>query len=176
MKGVTVVTASLPERGKLLAQCVASVTAQTVPPVAHLIYVDHMRQGCTIATNKLVGAARTEWIATLADDDLFDADHLERLLEHGRGADVVYSPPRTIIGNVRNEDPNQFAGPPPNIPSTALIRRSMWMKAGGYSGYPEDNVLWQKLLALGASFVRHPQITWTYRFKISPDHINESRG
>jgi glycosyltransferase involved in cell wall biosynthesis len=158
----------------MLAECVASITAQTVRPAAHLIYIDHDRKGCSHATNTVAKMVRTPWIATLADDDLAYPNHLETLLAHSLHADVVYS--KCVINDMRSGEHGGYTlGDPPNIPSTALIRTSVWRKVGGYHGVVEDNETWQTMLSQGARFQRVDVVTWEYRFHQTEDHVNDSR-
>lgn len=60
---VTVITPSLPSRANLLAESCRSVAAQERPPDAHLIGIDHRREGSAANRNRLVRAATTDWLA-----------------------------------------------------------------------------------------------------------------
>lgn len=88
---------------------------------------------------------------------------------------MVYSLCRCV-----NEDAAQFHAYPPGIPSTALIRRSQWLRHGGYQprthGRPEDNALWIRMLDHGCRFARIEQVNWTYRFNLGNGHRNDSRS
>lgn len=164
---VSVLTASLPERGEMLAEAVASVRAQTYVPEAHLIGVDHHRLGAPIIYNALARAADTVWISFLDDDDLLDPNHLETLMDNSTEADVVYA-------NCRSEG-HEFSlyGRPFSeadlqdhclVPITALIKRSVFEKAGGFaneSGY--DWRLWQRAVSSGARVRQLHAQTWLYR-------------
>ncbi len=86
-RAITVITPSLPDRAAMLAEAVASVEAQTLSAEAHLIEVDHLRDGPAILRNRMLERAATEWVAFLDDDDLLDPHHLETLA--AGSADVV---------------------------------------------------------------------------------------
>ena len=90
------VTPTLPERTGMLAEAIQSAVAQTVQPYAHLISVDYFHSGPSYHLNALIAAAQTPWIAILPDDDLWDKDHLEKLLSRRRDRDIVYSWGRVI--------------------------------------------------------------------------------
>jgi GT2 family glycosyltransferase len=170
---VTVITASLPTRGQMLAECVASVAAQTVAPAAHLVGVDHARRGSSATRNGLVRAAESEWIAVLDDDDLMLSHHLETLLAASAEADIIYSycavEGRPGWNPSRPFDEAALRAGPNYIPITALIRRSLLVALGGWrdssevaAGW-EDYDAWVRALDLGARFVCWPAATWVYR-------------
>jgi glycosyltransferase involved in cell wall biosynthesis len=167
---VTAITASLPDRTSLLAEAMATVTAQTVA-TSHLVGVDASR-GVAEVRNDLVRATRTDWVAFLDDDDLLDPNHVELLLGCGANLDVV-------IPHCR------FDGPPlPNgycnrpfdradlkrhgiFPITVLARREAILDAGGFptQGRYEDWELWNAMADAGCRFEVIPETTWTYRTK-----------
>lgn len=165
---VSVLTPSVPERWAYLAECEASVRAQTFDRWEHLVAVDDLREGCAVTMNRLAVEARGEWLLPLADDDLILPGCLETLLRAHHeefpkiNADVIYSPP-LVTGN---EDRWWFYQAPPAIPSFALIRASLWRDLGGYDETltrEEDRDFWVKAIAAGARFVRVDEPTWVYR-------------
>ena len=139
----------------MLAEAIASVNAQTLPPVAHLIGVDHQLIGIGRTLNRLATAVEAEWLARLDDDDLFDPNHLETLASRADGADIVYSwcrvaprvmgasePPYPSVIGTSSWVPNQSFDADRlrksnYIPATTLIRRSLWEELGGWhlAGY-----------------------------------------
>lgn len=166
--GVSVITCAIPERLDLLAEAMAAVRAQTYQPAAHLIGIDYARIGTARNLNRTAVPAASEFLAILADDDLLDPHHLERLMAASDGADVVYSWCRTVGRG--GWTPNEHFDPVRlrqynYIPATALIRASAFWEVGGFPDEPlEDYGLWLRLLDWGARFVCVPEITWTYRF------------
>jgi hypothetical protein len=168
---VTVITASLPTRSAMLAECVASIAAQYRPPVAHLVAVDHARAGSSAMRNLLLGAVKTEWVGILDDDDIALPHHLAALAEPD--ADVVYSLPK-VEGRsgwqpVGPFDPARLAIES-YIPATSVIRTRFLDVIGGWRpssqvehGW-EDWDLYKRLHAAGARFAFVPEITWRYRF------------
>lgn len=168
---VAVITPSLPSRAPLLAEAVQSVAAQTFEPLAHLIALDYKRVGAPFVRNALARVVDADWLAFLDDDDLFLPHHLETLMAASTGADVVYSwsEVQGRDGWSCNEHFDAAALRRANtIPVTAMIRRSTFLKVGGFpldmSGI-EDWGLWLRALGAGARFVCVPEVTWIYRFQ-----------
>lgn len=170
---VTVITASIPTRVQMLAECVASVANQNQPPAIHLIGVDHAREGSSATRNRLLAAVRTEWVAVLDDDDMALPVHLAALTAAGADADIVYSLPL-----VEGRTGWQPVGPfdeirlrrESYIPATALVRTRLLDALGGWRDSAdclygwEDWDLWLRALDAGARFAFVPEVTWRYRF------------
>jgi glycosyltransferase involved in cell wall biosynthesis len=160
---VSVITATIPERAKMLAECKASVQAQSYPRVEHIVERDDHREGCSVMVNRAVARAEGDWLLPLADDDLILPRCVEILLAHSADADIVYSPP--LVWGLH--DPWWFFQAPPAIPATALVRASLWRDLGGYdesARREEDRKLWTRAVDAGARFVRaDEQPTWVYR-------------
>lgn len=167
---VTVITPSIPERGELLAEAIASVNDQTHPPVAHLIGIDVAHAGPSVIRTRLVEAATTEWVAFLDDDDLLYPTHLERLAAHADDADIVI-PYCRFIGkpipagyyNVRFQ--RATLAKHGIFPITVLARRSVILENGGFDPADryEDWALWNRIADNGGRFVTVPERTWVYR-------------
>lgn len=169
---VTAITAALPSRFHLLAECMESVLDQTVPVDEHLVAVDYARRGTARVVTGLALAARNEWVATVEDDDVWYPNHVQELTraQVDTGADIVYSycdvtgrdwTPNSPFDADRLRRENF-------IPATALIRRQLVADLGGWRdgtahGY-EDWDFWLRALAAGARFHCHPVKTWRYRF------------
>ena len=163
----TVITASLPHRAHLLADAVASVAAQT-HPAEHLISVAAMR-GVADVRNSLMRGAETEWVAFLDDDDLLDPHHLETLLAHSDGADVVipycrFDGPPLPEGYCNRPYDRAALRRHGIFPITVLARRDAVLAAGGFAteGW-DDWQLWNRMADEGRRFVTVPEVTWTYR-------------
>lgn len=169
---IAVITPTLSERAPMLAEAMASVAAQTLMPMAHVVWVDHARVGCGAARAAAVKVTDADWLAFLDDDDLLYPDHLERLASSAGNADVVYSwcdvtgrpwcPNRHFDADELRRD--NF------IPVTALVRRDVLVSVGGFrttnyaAGVWDDWDLWLRMLDDGARFTCIPEITWQYRF------------
>lgn len=169
---VSVLTPSVPERAHMLEEACASVAAQTCRDWEHLVLVDDQYNGCARTVNQLAHEAVGEWLFLLADDDLLHPDCLQAHLNARVGADIVYGPP-----TVEGEDEGQFHLGPPGIPSTALIRGTMWEHLRGYNEQlteREDRDLWERAQGLGYVFKRIPDGMWTYR--LGHPLGNKSRG
>lgn len=163
MSKVSVITATIPGREAMLAECVLSVRSQSHRNYEHIILLDSDREGCSAMVNRAVAQADGDWLFLIADDDLLLPGCLEAHLAVSDDADVVYAPP--LVWGVH--DPWWFFQAPPVIPSTALIRRDLWDTLGGYDELAvreEDRKLWVKAMDAGARFVRvEGQPTWIYR-------------
>ena len=164
---VTVITPTLPERSQLLERCKASVLAQT-EECAHLVAVDHERQGPVRFRNFLVREeAETEWILPLDDDDTLDPDCVQTLLDHSEDAEIVY-PFCRMVGRTDGWVPNKLFTADALfkqnfIPVTALIKRDLFLMLGGYQDVPlEDWALWQWAYLHGATFRCVPETLWSY--------------
>jgi glycosyltransferase involved in cell wall biosynthesis len=159
---VSVLTPSIPERAGFLDECVASVKAQTVTGIEHLVKVDGQRNGCSITMNELALEAQGEWLLPLADDDLLLPRCVETLLSYADQGDIIYAPPL-----VWGQPQEWFTQAPPVIPSFALIRRDVWFELDGYDETAvreEDRKMWIKALEHGFRFVRADSApTWVYR-------------
>lgn len=93
---VALVMPSLPIRTRMRNRALASVNAQTHPVSALAVVIDYDREGAWATRQRaleMAGAAGTEWIAFLDDDDEWKPQHIQRCLEHATetGADFVYS-------------------------------------------------------------------------------------
>lgn len=161
---VAVITPSKENRTQLLEECRASVRMQTCPAALHAVEIDYEGKGPAYVRNHLVQNLPDEydWIAFLDDDDIMLPEHLEILMGAASNADVVYSLCQ-IACNTRPFDHEELKQAN-YIPVTALVRRSMFSKVGGFSnGLLEDWVLWKKIADAGGRFVYVPRLTWIYR-------------
>jgi glycosyltransferase involved in cell wall biosynthesis len=157
---VSVLTPTIVGREAFLEECMISVNGQTYTNFEHLVKLDSHKRGCAQIMNQLARKARGQWLLPLADDDLLLPAALETLLE--ADGDIIWSPP-LVWGN----DSRHFFGEPPEIPSFALIRKSVWEELGGYeesSIREEDRKLWTKALEAGKVFTKvDSDPTWVYR-------------
>jgi hypothetical protein len=155
----------------VLAEAMATVAWQTMPPVAHLIGVDHGARGPAAVRNELLTGVTTEWVAFLDDDDLLDASHIEILhgVAHRADATVVVSycrfagtpiPPRYCNRPYDREALRRHG----IFPITVLVKTEAIRRAGcfGDERY-EDWALWNRMADQGAFFLTVPEETWTYR-------------
>lgn len=160
---VSVLTATIPGREAMLAECEASVRAQTTGRLEHLVRLDSEHEGFAATINALARDARGEYLLPLCDDDLLLPRCVESLLAHAHAGTVVYPKPL-----VWGEPDNNFTHGPPNIPSLALVPTALWHDLGGYNERlreREDLDLWERAVKAGVTFVRHDSSpTWLYRF------------
>lgn len=152
-----------------LEACVASVRAQTLP-VQHLVRHDPDRAGPAAIRNQLARQSEMDWLIPLDDDDTADPELAERLLAASAGADVVV--PWCRMDDAEGLEPwtpNRLFRPETMlvyniVPVTALVRRQLWLDAGGQPEgvQVEDYRFWRKMLGLGARFRVVPEVLWTY--------------
>ena len=166
---VTVCTPSLPHRSDMLNECMQSVRSQTWQPKSHLIGLDYERLGPAKTANKLYSQATTEWVISLADDDLLYPSFIETLLSQADDADMIY-PWCEVIGTRNGWNPNSYFDADRlrdnnYIPATVLIRKSAWEDVGGFPEVLlEDHEMWIKLMDAGKKIKCVPEILWQYRF------------
>lgn len=159
---VSVITATIPGREAMLAECKASVEAQTHDAWEHIVLRDDRREGCSVMVNKMVAAAKGDYVFLLADDDLALPRCLELHLAAAGDGGIVYGPP--LVWGIH--DPWWFYQAPPAIPSTALMSRELFLDLGGYdetATREEDRGLWTRALDAGTTFARLDEPTWVYR-------------
>jgi hypothetical protein len=187
--GITVITASIPERRRLLAEAIDSVQAQTSPVEAHLIRVQQPPRDVLSPThsaaqlNALLAAVDSEWVAPLGDDDIYFPHHVAKIEPHlGPDADVVYSWAKDEYDyfriDVSDWTPAQVARRLEEgnfIRSTITIRTELLRRIGGWTGDYRDGVFtetgvpyedWDLLIRLaraGGRFRCVPFETWHYR-------------
>lgn len=186
---VTVVTASIPGRERLLVEAIGSVQAQTVAPLAHLVRVQAPngmidRVHLSHQRNQLLAGVTSEWLAILDDDDLYLPYHFEAIAPLlDTDADIIYTFARE--GNVARDDVSSW----PSqrllerlaigncISSNAAIRREAVKAVGGWDERTFDPAtgrfatgatfddwdMWIRLARADASFCCVPVETWDYR-------------
>jgi glycosyltransferase involved in cell wall biosynthesis len=155
----------------MLAEACASVAAQTLQPAEHLIYVDYKHDGPATLINRMVAAAQTEWISILADDDLYDPEHLEALAARSVKADIVLSWCR-IEGKQEKQHRGKFdpidllKKRDTGMRGCFMFRKSLWERVGGWQEdvYAEDWDFLARAYTKSARFVPVYRETWTYRF------------
>jgi glycosyltransferase involved in cell wall biosynthesis len=171
---IIVVTPSLPERDAFRAEAIASVKAQTLRPVDHLVMIDEERRGPAATLNAMlphIVESGADWVAQLADDDVMYPNHLRVLADASEDADVVYT--FCDVEGRGGWNPNTHFDADllrvmNYIPATTLIRTSLCVELDGWrenSAYGfEDWDFWLRALDTGARFVCVPIRTWCYRF------------
>ena len=190
---VSVVIAAHPGRcaNGMLNEATTSVWAQTRPPDAVHVALDHEGLGAPPTRQRALTYATTDWVAFLDSDDLFMPRHLELLLAHAdkTGADFVYSWFRILQqtgnGHMREIpfDPATGDGvfPPghylndfdPNDPIettiTVLVRTELAKAVGfkamnrGEINTGEDRYFTLGCLNAGAKISHLKRITWLWR-------------
>ncbi len=185
---VTVLTATLGRRPALLAAAAASVRAQTLPPLEHVVVddgsfsvgpIDGARvlpvshRGLGPARNTGLDVAAGTAVALLDDDDEWHPHHLATVwsVMEQTGADVVYADcdevDRRDGYSIRVRDFDAGLLERENficVPAT-LVRLDALRAVGGFgAGSLEDWDTWRRMARNGARFVHVPVVTVTYRF------------
>jgi hypothetical protein len=175
---VTLITPTRPGREAQLAECRASVEAQT-EPVAHLSLLDAALAGPAATRNKLLNLVQTPYVGFLDDDDLLDPEHVESLMAlmvNGAGPDLAWSrcrlffapgvDPIRILQPLRIDYGLMCRSGRNYIPVTVIAKTDAIRSAGCFDEADryEDYALWCRMFAAGARFAHLPRITWTYRF------------
>ena len=154
--------------------------AESFGPKVRVFYRSQQRQ----ASNRNFGAEQTscEWLAFLDHDDLWEANKLERQLEElskHPDADLCYSARINFVqdGDTFRRD-KIFPVPPAQdiqrslyvnttfMPGSVLIRRSVYLAAGGFDPsfkLVEDWDLWLRLLHRGIRFAACPEALLLHR-------------
>ena len=185
---VTVLTSAIPHRVHMLSECIESVMHQTKKPYAHHIGIDYSKVGCGAMMNRMAKDVKTEWIAFLADDDIFYPNHLEVLLNATKDSEarMIY-PWCNVKGNSwgPNWSPNSLYDPMRlkqgnYIPGTVLFSTETFHDLGCFDETPfekEDFNLWIKLITKygDAAIKCVPVITWEYRFHGENTSVNNWR-
>jgi hypothetical protein len=165
---LTLVTATLPERAKMLNEMLETVSGQTVSPACHIVMRDY-GAGFVETINRAVSMVDTEFFCLVDDDDLLFPNHVEKLSSKlEKPYDIVWT-----WCEVRGRDwsPNQGYQPGKlqtmnYIPSNMAMRTSLWRSLGGYregKGHPDWDML-KRAESAEADFLNIPEITWVYRF------------
>lgn len=166
---ITVLTASVGNRRRMLTECIESVINQELKPVAHKIVIDSQRNGNWWTYNQLLYSAETDWVCFLDDDDAFYPDHLLKLSQFCDDYDVIFS-------NCDHNDPLNLISYSEDfsekrlleqsiVPMTALVRKSVLISAGGFDTIQScDYLMWRKILNNGGRFKKINDVTWKYNF------------
>lgn len=176
---VGVAIPSIPPRTRLLRRALESVLTQTRQADAISVVIDGARAGASATRNRAWRSLRTEYVAFLDDDDEFEENHLEVLLDAIREnrAQMAYSW-FTVIGGT-DPFPSHFGRPwdpsdPVQTTITCMWKRSALVRIGGFPEQFEDgtdragNRAGEDLLAVAklnaaqGKIVHVPERTWLW--------------
>ena len=168
---ITIITPTIKGREDMLAECVASVKAQT-KPVKHTIILDNKKLGAPAIRNKAVEDAKTDWVLFLDDDDLLHPKHIEKIEQFLKDFDVIVTWPEYIGMPVQPQwlykefDPSILDEWCP-WGQCAAVRCSKYLEAGGQPEKGvvfEDWALWKRMREADAKFKVVPEILWVHRW------------
>lgn len=179
---VTVITPHIPTRQFELTRALASVSAQTMQPEAHIIATDSYHEGSAYTRNRVLHSVTTDWVAFLDDDDEFLPNHLNVLIDTAKHsvATVIYTGCKVVDHNgndipVREEwgrfgldfDPDLLRTKA-YLPVTSLVHTDLAQEAlfGPPKSHPQSDYddwgFYLRLLDLGAVFKHVPEVTWVW--------------
>ncbi len=161
-------------------QIVTDFAASVPQPVRYLRNETNL--GLPATRNAGITASRAEVVAFLDADDVWEPNHLEatvgRLLS--TGADLAHGGSLLFDSDTGRElerrAPNQeilaafplslFEGSYVIQPSSVVMRKSLWERAGGFDPsfrYVEDREMWLRCARVGGRFVYTGSVTCRYR-------------
>jgi glycosyltransferase involved in cell wall biosynthesis len=202
MATVSVVIPAHPARivNGMLDEAVRSVWAQTRPPDAVHIAVDHDRDGAAATRQRALMAASTDFVAFLDSDDLFLPKHLEWLLRHQEETQADYCYPWFKVlqhladgtRRVLEDDPifpvghylNEFdPANPIETTITTLVRTELAQSVGfrpldrGEANSGEDYGFLLGCLKAGAKVSHLRRKSWLWRhWWLTPDAMGNTSG
>jgi glycosyltransferase involved in cell wall biosynthesis len=187
---ITVIIPTIPARAPLLDRALASIAAQTLPPVHVLTHLDDQGWGAARTRDHLLTQVTTPWVAPLDDDDEFLPDHLAglRACIEETGTDLAYAWYEIVgpAGQVEQwRDPHTRwesawdADPGRQAPTTFLATTTLLRRVGGWTNHGtwdpttarldatgnrvgEDTLLIHRAAATGARIVHHPARTYRW--------------
>lgn len=180
---VSVITATYNRHDLLVNRCIPSVEAQTYSNVEHIIVSDGPEEeteniSLQLGRNwrsfsngesfgaipRLVGAymATGDYICYLDDDNEYEPEHVERLVEYieKHGVDFVYSQMKTTDGIKIGSTPPRHGTIDTNLilHKAELLNTATWRP----SGYADDWDIVERWLDSGATWKHLPEVTVKY--------------
>ncbi len=130
-------------RPETLQRALASVEAQTDPPLEVLVEEDPGRRGAALTRNAGAARARGSLLAFLDDDDEWEPEFLEQVRVPD-GCVLAYS----ALEHLHATDPLQGS---PTVPSAAVLRADAFREVGGFRSFAlgEDYDLFLRLHRMG---------------------------
>lgn len=174
--GITALLTCHPARmsNGLLDRALMSVTRQTLQPASIIVVNDLDREGAGGARQRALKMVDTEWLAWLDSDDMWDPNHLHKLMNHAVETNSVYvyswfRAPYDPLGHFGKKfDPCS----PHHTTIVALMRTDIAQLAGmpdTNMNHPVSNEDWgfieafSKLCCANHWNMSHlPEITWTW--------------
>lgn len=150
------------KRPEMMKEALASVEAQTVKVNEVIIMPDDKRDTVWLRINEAAKKSKADAFFVLCDDDMIRPTFVEetsRLMEE-KNADLV----SVAMENFGSCTGVHQCGPTPFM--TALIRKSIWEKAGGYdqaAGLPGDYDFYLMCLEKGAKWEKIAEPLFLFR-------------
>lgn len=169
---ISVIIPTILDRRELLDECLESISRSSLRPAEILTSMDLVKAGPAVVRNHLADVAQHDWLAFVDDDDLVLPHHFETLWKARYEDtlkiefDVVYTRPHVEGRAAPKIGPynRQQLENGNYIPVTAMVRKSLFRKVGGFPDARfEDWELWKALGKARAKFRYVPETTWIYR-------------
>ena len=148
-----------------------------------VVYQRHeVNQGLPATRNTGIAASRGEFVALLDADDYWAANHLQTVLDRlletgadlGHSGSVLFDSDSGATLGLRAPSRLEIDGFPLSLfvgdyiiqPSSVVMRRSLWERAGGFDvsfRYVEDREMWLRCARVGGRFVFTGEATCYYR-------------
>jgi len=142
---VSVIIPTQNTRPGMLAEAIESVEKQTVKPIE--ILIESIGKNGWEKMNVGVGKSKGDCFIILSDDDKLDPTYIEKTvaLMTKTSADIIATPLECFGDEIGVHGVGQFPF------FTALCRKSIWTKAGGWDdiGPSSDADFWYKCFELG---------------------------
>ncbi len=161
-------------------QIVNEFAARVPQPVRYLR--NEINQGLPATRNSGISASRSDLIALLDADDIWEPDHLQVTIERitstgadlAHGGSVLFDSDTGREIEVRAPSAETIAAFPLSLfegdyiiqPSSAVMRKSLWERSGGFDPsfrYVEDREMWLRCARVGGRFVYTGKNTCRYR-------------
>lgn len=125
MNTISIITPTLGNRPDMLAEAIASVSAQTIKPIEHIIEYDH-GDGQAKTLNRAMRKVTGDLFIFLADDDKLDPYFIEKTLREMErsGVHIVGTWLENFGGDTGTHGPSNFPF------GTALAMTSLWKEIG----------------------------------------------
>lgn len=165
---------------ELSRRAVASVAKQTTPAFElKRVHVDD-ENALHVARNRGAAMCSADWLIFLDADDTLDERYIEQMLLCDSQSDIRVPKIERFYWDGKHDEPQRIQPGKTllnwsHIVIGAMIRREMFIKAGGFESWPvfEDWHFWMKCWTEGAKFSNSEAVYQSY---IRPESRNTQAG